>query len=163
MNTVTLTPAGIESFWAQVDKSGDCWEWQGSYVSGYGRVVSKRDAKGKRKTVRAHRAAYELMVGPIPDGMMLDHICHNRSCVNPRHLRPVTNKQNCENLSGPHADSTSGYRGVHWKSREQRWMVAVVHNGVHHYGGYFTDRDEAAKVAQTLRRKLFTHSDMDNV
>lgn len=67
-----------------VDKSGDCWVWTGSKRRrGYGRI----NIEGK--SVVAHRFAYELLVGPIPDGLHLDHLCRNTSCVNPDHLEPV--------------------------------------------------------------------------
>ena len=66
-----------------------CWEWTGSKGScGYGHMrVSGR-------TVSVHRIAYNELVGPIPDGLTLDHLCRNRWCVNPEHLEPVTNREN---------------------------------------------------------------------
>lgn len=67
-----------------------CWDWS-RYVDsdGYGRV--KIRGKSER---RAHRAVYEELVGHIPDGMDLDHLCRNRRCVNPEHLEPVTKREN---------------------------------------------------------------------
>lgn len=79
-----------EYFWSLVesDESG-CWAWFGSFTSyGYGRV--RKDRKEKV----AHRVAYELLVGPIPEGLVLDHLCNNRWCVNPDHLEPVTQHEN---------------------------------------------------------------------
>lgn len=75
----------LERFWAKVDKNGPdgCWIWTASTVNGYGQFGS-----GGR-TVRAHRFAYELLIGPIPDGMHLDHLCQTPPCVNPAHLEPV--------------------------------------------------------------------------
>ena len=71
-------------FWSQVNKAGDCWEWTGSLRRGYGRF------KTGRTSVTAHRFSYEHMVGPIPEGLELDHLCRNTACVRPDHLEPVT-------------------------------------------------------------------------
>jgi len=80
-----------ERFWAKVDKSGECWLWTASkVVEGYGQFFAgRRSAAGHPQPTRAHRVAYELLVGPIPEGMTLDHLCRNRACVNPTHLEPV--------------------------------------------------------------------------
>ncbi len=68
---------------------GPCWSWTGAkHLQGYGLF------QVNPKLVRAHRWAYEHWVGPIPDGLMLDHLCRNTSCVNPAHLEPVTAAEN---------------------------------------------------------------------
>jgi hypothetical protein len=65
-----------------------CWEWAGATICGYGVA---NDPGGR---FRVHRRAYELLVGPIPDGLHLDHLCRNRLCLNPSHLEVVTPGEN---------------------------------------------------------------------
>lgn len=80
-----------ERFWGRVDKSGDCWLWLGALNrDGYGHTSRNN------KTVFTHRLAYELEVGPIPEGFVLDHLCRVHNCVRPDHLEPVTAKENVD-------------------------------------------------------------------
>lgn len=68
---------------------GECWVWVARLNrNGYGRIHHDGDEK------MAHRVAYEALVGPIPDGLLLDHRCRTRCCVNPCHLEPVTHQIN---------------------------------------------------------------------
>jgi hypothetical protein len=70
-----------------------CWEWgAGVNKKGYGEFSVRID--GVRRNYRAHRWSYESFVRPIPAGLHIDHLCHNRSCVNPWHLEPVTHQEN---------------------------------------------------------------------
>ena len=77
-----------QRFWAMVEQTPGCWNWRGVTTSGYGRI------KVHGHTVVAHRVAWELLRGPIPEGLTLDHLCRNRGCVNPDHLEPVTGREN---------------------------------------------------------------------
>jgi hypothetical protein len=73
----------------------ECWLYAGSVLStGYGRIRFTDAATGKVVCYRAHRVMYENMVGSIPLGLSLDHLCCVKSCVNPDHLEPVTNRVN---------------------------------------------------------------------
>lgn len=66
-----------------------CMEWNGALsTSGYGRYSNREGFW------QGHRAAYEIFVGPIPAGLVIDHLCRNRRCCNPVHLEPVTSAEN---------------------------------------------------------------------
>lgn len=74
-----------DAFWSRVSITEGCWEWGGpTGEGGYGFFVYE----GSRR--QAHRDAYTSLVGPIPEGLVLDHLCRNRVCVRPDHLEPVT-------------------------------------------------------------------------
>ena len=74
----------------------DCWEWNGNKnpKTGYG----KKTANGN--SVLAHRWVYETLLGPIPKGMVINHLCSNPSCVNPHHLEVVSQAENCRHGKG---------------------------------------------------------------
>lgn len=83
-----------ERFWQYVDKTaGGCWRWTGGASHGYGTFMVGR-ADGSYAQVGAHRFAYQLASGPVPDGLVLDHLCRNKWCVRPTHLEPVTQQTN---------------------------------------------------------------------
>jgi hypothetical protein len=148
-----------DRFWPKVDKSGDCWLWLGAtHDYGYGRFNV-----GGGRIVPSHRFAYESLIGPIPPGLHLDHrFTCPKNCVNPQHLRPVTRKQNLENLPGARRHSKSGIRGVS-QTVSGTWQVRVTHNNVRHWGGCFTEIADAEAAAIQLRNQLFTHNDLDRV
>jgi hypothetical protein len=156
----------ITRFYEKIDFDGPaaehvdsaCWMWTGAASSnGYGSFWDgTRTAAGNNRAVPAHRFAYALIVGKIPDGMFLDHLCGVPLCVFPSHLEVVTNKVNLERRTkGANANSTSGVRGVYWHKGQGKWMVQVGHNGFDHHGGYFTDKADAEQSAIALRDKLF--------
>jgi hypothetical protein len=90
MPTILATlPSGIRAR-IVVEPAPGCWLWKGAvHYGGYGTYTARHGDKRY-----AHRMVYELLVGPIPDGLDLDHLCRVRSCVNPDHLEPVTRREN---------------------------------------------------------------------
>lgn len=85
-----IRACGVSSedrFWSHVTKTETCWLFDRLASNGYGYI--KADGISN-----AHRLAYELLVGPIPDGLQIDHLCRVRNCVNPDHLEPVTAWEN---------------------------------------------------------------------
>lgn len=94
---MTVSPANPLEQNVRIQPSG-CWEWQGwTNDQGYGYITLDG------RSVRAHRHFYEKHVGPIPKDMVLDHLCRNRVCVNPKHLEQVTSRENTLRGIGPAA------------------------------------------------------------
>lgn len=94
--TLELSPHYAARFWSKVrvpDPATGCMLWMGSYKpNGYGQFSVKADGTFTKRY--PHRIAYTLANGPIPPGLVIDHLCRNRACVNPVHLEPVTQAVN---------------------------------------------------------------------
>lgn len=106
----------IERLFNKIDKKpSGCWEWTGGRDgAGYGRLRIGKEFYG------AHRAAYEMIRGPIPDGLSLDHLCRNPLCVNPAHLEPVTHQENVKR--GKHPSRTHCLHG-HERTPENTYVI----------------------------------------
>jgi hypothetical protein len=103
-----LDRARDQRFWSKVDKTASCWLWTG-YVNNHGYGVFGRH----RQTQYVHRFAYERLVGPIPEGLELDHLCRTPSCVNPEHLEAVTHRENSLRSDSPHAREARQTHCIH--------------------------------------------------
>jgi hypothetical protein len=85
----------IQRFWEKVELRGPeaCWPWRGTAQRGYG-VFWIGERRGDRRYTPAHRFAYEDRIGPIPSGLVIDHLCRTPLCMNPSHMEPVTIGEN---------------------------------------------------------------------
>lgn len=87
---------------------GDCWVFMGTTAGdGYGYLYT---GPGRNQRQLVHRLAYLFLVGPIPDGKVLDHLCRNRACFNPDCLEPVTIGEN--NIRGSGPESKRNHNGL---------------------------------------------------
>lgn len=101
------------SFWERVLKGreDECWPWLGGLTGpGYGLATVNR------KLVLAHRHAYETVVGPIPEGLTIDHLCQNKPCINTAHMEVVTRGENARRGEKNRKVRSSG-----------RWMASRTH------------------------------------
>jgi hypothetical protein len=93
-----IGPTPESRFWGRVRKTRSCWLWTGKLTHlGYARVA------WNGRLQMAHRVAYEMLVGSIPKGMTLDHLCRRRHCIKPDHLEPVSLAENLRRGESPFA------------------------------------------------------------
>jgi len=155
---VTLNDPGFR-FWSKVNKqpNGGCWLWTACKTyGGYG-VFCLGGGKAY-----AHRITYELLVGPIPEGMEIDHgpVCHNPSCVNPAHLRLATRSGNNQNR-GLNKNNTSGFKGVSWNKATKTWEASIcVNRKVQHLGRFSSPEAAHAAYVEAAGR---LHGDFANL
>lgn len=139
----------MEHLDARTEREGDCLIWTGSTDSdGYGRL----SVNGK--WAKAHRLVWERANGPIPHGVMIDHTCWNRACVELAHLRLATNAENVRNGAGARPTNRStGARNVYPKGKKFR--VQIVKDGKSFRFGVHDTIEQAATIAAQKRRELF--------
>lgn len=138
-----------EAFSARTREDSGCVNWTGWLTpDGYGKF------KTGGKSVFSHRYAWERVNGTIPEGQVIDHICHNPACVNVDHLRLATHTENMRNLSGATANNKhSGVRNV--GRMGNRWRVRITKDGKTHALGHYDTVEQARAVAEAGRAKLF--------
>jgi hypothetical protein len=147
-----------EWFWDKTEPEpmSGCWLSLFSDSNGYGHF------RRKKKDYRAHRVAYEALVGPIPDGLQLDHLCRVRCCCNPQHLEPVTCRENLLRGEGPTATNAAkdvckrghAFRRGHLTkvgSRRCHECDADVHNRKYAADPEYRERAKARAMATYYR------------
>jgi hypothetical protein len=109
---------------ARVIKTDHCWFWT-AHVNAGGYGIINITTQGGKKSRLAHRVSYEAFVGPIPDGMVLDHRCRNRACVRPDHLEPVPHEVNVRRGASTERGTHCG-NGHEYTKASTRWVRVCV-------------------------------------
>lgn len=126
--------AALSRFMEKIDDSNGtgCWEWQASFLgeSGYGQFFYG-SISGKERSGKAHKAAWVLLRGPVPDGLQVLHKCHNRKCCNPNHL----------------------YIGTHMDNMKDRDEAGRTSKGAHRYN-FKRDEELNAKIGKLRAQGL---------
>lgn len=109
----------LERLMSKTKKTDTCWIFTGGLDSGgYGQI------KVNGKDRRTHRVAYELLVGPIPEGLVIDHLCRVRNCVNPDHMEPIDQRSNVLRGTNPwavHSRQTHCANGHEFNAENTRY------------------------------------------
>lgn len=146
-----ITEKDVVRFMAKVQKpeaSDGCWMWT-SYKNrrGYG-MFSLGGRSGR--PVLAHRFAYFHLVGPVGEGLHLDHLCRNPACVNPAHLEPVTARENCRRSPIHNGSKTHCPKGHEYTPEN---VVRCPSRPTHRLCRKCIESRKRVSVAEQLRRE----------
>lgn len=144
-----------------VDPKTGCWNWTACKVRGYGMIGVTPHNGGKQRPIGAHRVAYELLVGPIPEGLSIDHLCRNRCCVNPAHMEPVTPVENvmrgigfgAENAVKTHCACGLLLSGENLMVRRNGWRVCRACHSARERAYYQRNASRLAREARERRAR----------
>ena len=137
-------------------QSNGCWVWKGvGKKTGYGKL------KINGKFVYAHRFFYNFEHPEFPilgknRKNSLDHLCRNPSCVNPEHLEPVTQRENCTRGKNSilNKNKSSKYVGVYWEKRKEKWHSSIRTGKKSKFLGYYDNEEEAAKAYRNALQEV---------
>lgn len=135
----------MQRFWDKVDTTGECWLWTAARNNTNYGVFSLNG-----KLVLAHRFSYEVVNGPIQNGLVIDHLCHTTLCVNPSHLSACTHSENMWNRKGFQSNSKTKVRGVYWNKQKQKYQAKVRSTHV----GFFDELADAERAVIAKRNEL---------
>lgn len=135
---------------------GSCWVFNGTKATkGYGSI------RIEGRNFRAHRIALEVRLGRrLMPSEVADHVCGNRGCVNPLHLRAVSQKDNVAYQTRLRENNKSGYRNVSWDANRGRWRVAVKRDD-RQFAARFDALEDAIACAREFRQALFPLGEYD--
>lgn len=124
-----MQPGILEKFFDRVSVNAEtgCWEWTGSIFTSSGYAQFSPSRIPPHGTTTAHRFAYMEFVGPIPCGLVLDHLCRVRHCVNPGHLEPVTQRENIVRGDLPDVNRSRSNVNMCRKGRHA-WVPENIHH-----------------------------------
>lgn len=135
-------------FRSKVAVGDGCWLWTGArFAGGYGGFSTRFGFIG------AHRVAFALAGNVVPAGKVLDHICMNKACVNPAHLRIASPQQN--GCYKPPTRGSSRYKGVSWHRRGGRWQASIRIDRRSYGLGLFDTEEQAARAYNAAAREAF--------
>lgn len=139
----------------EVDPDSGCWIWPHTLSQkGYGKV----GFQGKMWYV--HRLMFSVFVGPLVDGLQVDHInCISKACCNPGHLRQISGAGNSQNRQKLQANNTSGHIGVRWDERYEKWHAQIKVGGTTAHLGYFTNLDDAIAARKAAEQQYHPYRD----
>jgi hypothetical protein len=148
-----------DRFWRRVVKGDDCWEWTGSKdTNGYGRVYSPFTRTHRRTS----RVAYELAIGPVPEGLEIRHKCDNRPCCRPEHLQVGTHAENIADKAGKgrRAGIVRGVRNGLAKLTDEQVLEirrAYAAGEANQYGLARRFGVRQPLISKVLNRQIWTH------
>ncbi len=142
-----MSQSAEQRFWKYVKKTKGCWEWTAyKNARGYGQITINK------QTIVASRFSYELLIGPIPEGLCVLHTCDNPSCVNPKHLWLGTREDNIHDMEEKGRGVHNGTPGEKHPMAKLNWKKVNKIRKMYNAGKYF--QKELAKIFSVTRSNI---------